>query len=162
MDLDIGLISVGTHVKKLLKWGLIIGLSVLLLAILSLGGLVVYALNNPGDVDCHRYNYNSELNGGVKEFSGKKYIVNICGSGVDDRRFLGDKMDNVRLTISNDKGEIIAKRNYKVFWDGQPGHEPLVIEKDRIIYQDDKEQVDHSIDMPPTMWDWVRARLPIF
>ncbi len=151
--------TVGANVKKVLKWGLIIASSAVLLAILSFGALVVYAMNNHGDIDCQRYNYNGILNGGVKVFDGKKYIVNICGSGVDDRRFLGDKMDNVRLTISNDKGEVLAKRNYKVFWDGQPGHEPLVIEKNRIIYQDDKEQVDHSISMPPTMLDRIRARL---
>lgn len=151
--------TVGINVKKLLKWGLIICSSALLLAIVSLGVLVVYALNNHNDIDCQRYNYNSVLNGGVKEFDEKKYIVNICGSGVDDRRFLGDKMDNVRLTISNDKGEVLAIRNYKIFWDGQPGHEPLVIEKNRIVYQDDKEQVDHSISMPPTILDRIRARL---
>ncbi|MBA9897903.1 hypothetical protein D7207_11895 [Burkholderia cepacia] len=124
--------------------------------------LVVYALNNHGDIDCQRYNYNEKLNGGIKELDGKKYLVNICGSGIDDRRFMGDGMDNVRITVSDEHGEILAKRNYKVFWDGVPGHEPLVFEKDRIIYQDDKEQADHSISIPPTKLDWIRARLPIF
>ena len=102
----------------------------------------------------------TKLNGGVKEFDGKKYTINICGSGTNNSHFSGDSFDAVELTIANDQGDIVAKRRYKVFWDGVPGHEPLTIGKDSITYQDDEEQADHTITMPPTFLDRVRAKLP--
>ncbi|MET3135402.1 hypothetical protein AAKU55_005712 [Oxalobacteraceae bacterium GrIS 1.11] len=113
-------------------------------------------------INCQQYNYTGHLNGGVKEFNGKKYTVNICGSGVNNSHFFGDSMDKVQLTILNDQGELLAKRHYKVFWDGMPGHEPLTIGKNSIIYQDDEKQQDYTITMPPTLLDWIRARVPLF
>lgn len=128
-------------------------------------GVVLYTANffaDRKDYDCQQYNYTDKLNGGIKEFQGKKYAVEICGSGINDRRFLGgDLMDAVELTITNEHGELVAKRRYKVFWDGRPGHEPLAIEANSITYQDDAEEVDHSITMPPTAFEWIRARIPL-
>ncbi|CBJ36052.1 hypothetical protein [Ralstonia solanacearum] len=112
--------------------------------------------------DCQKYNYTKQLNGGVKEFYGKKYTIGICGSGINNSHFFGDSMDAVELTITNEQGDLLAKRHYKVFWDGQPGHEPLTIGKDRITYQDDDKQADHTIAMPPTTIDWIRAKVPLF
>ena len=128
----------------------------------SVGGWCDYSYfwGNHDYIDCQRYNYNSKLNGGVKEFDGKKYTINICGSGTNNSHFSGDSFDAVELTIANDQGDIVAKRRYKVFWDGVPGHEPLTIGKDSITYQDDEEQADHTITMPPTFLDRVRAKLP--
>lgn len=116
-----------------------------------------------GDVtDCQKYNYNEKLNGGVKEFNGKKYTINICGSGVNNGHFFGDSMDTVQLTVLNEQGKLLAKRHYKVFWDGQPGHEPIAIEKDRLTYYDDKDQDgQRTIAIPPTFIDLIRARLPL-
>lgn len=71
-------------------------------------------------------------------------------------------MDAAELTITNEHGELLVKRHYKIFWDGQPGHEPLTIGPNSIIYQDDDKQTAHVIAMPPTAIDWIRARLPIF
>ncbi|MET3134769.1 preprotein translocase subunit SecE [Oxalobacteraceae bacterium GrIS 1.11] len=113
-------------------------------------------------IDCKKFNYNEKLNGGVKEFNGKKYTVNICGSGVNNSHFFGDNMDKVQLTIHNDQGELLAKRHYKVFWDDKPGHEPLTVGKDSITYQDDEKQQDYSITIPPTLIDWIRAKVPFF
>ncbi len=59
-------------------------------------------------------------------------------------------MERVRLTIFDDQGELLARRYYRIFWDGQPGHEPLKFSESSITYQDDKEQKDHAITMPPT------------
>lgn len=127
-------------------------------------GVVLYAVNFLADgknYDCQQYNYTDQLNGGVKDFQGRKYIIKICGSGVNNSHFFGDGMDAVELTITNEKGELLAKRHYKIFWDGQPGHEPLTIRAANIIYQDDDKQVGHSIAMPPTVIDWIRARIQI-
>jgi len=70
-------------------------------------------------------------------------------------------MERVRLTVFDDQGELLVRRYYKVFWGGQPGHEPLKISVNSIVYQDDKEQKDHTIPMPPTRLEWIRARLPL-
>jgi hypothetical protein len=112
--------------------------------------------------DCEKFNYNDKLNGGIKEFNGKKYTVNICGSGVSDSHFFGDGMDTVQLTIIDEEGNELAKRGYKVFWDAELGHEPLVTEKDSITYQDDEDQRSYIISMPPTLIDWIQARIPLF
>ena len=51
-----------------------------LVVVFSVGTLI----GGHGDgTDCRINNYNEKLNGGVKVFNGKKYIINICGSGVD-------------------------------------------------------------------------------
>ncbi|MFA0998156.1 MULTISPECIES: hypothetical protein [Pseudomonas syringae group] len=125
--------------------------------------LVIYstAFNFLDNTDCQSYNHTKELNGGTKNFDNKNFMINICGAGVNNSLFNGDGMERVRLTISDDQGELLARRYYKVFWDGQPGHEPLKVSEDSIIYQDDKEQKDHTITMPPTRLEWIRARLPL-
>ncbi|WP_175782030.1 hypothetical protein [Burkholderia anthina] len=133
------------------------------LTVLSIiGGSMFLLQGNHDYTDCQRHNYNNKLNGGTKEFDGRKYTINICGSGVNNSHLFGDGMDLVKLTVLNARGEIVARRYYKVFWDGQPGHAPLVIAPDSITYQDDEKQADYTISMPPTALDWVRARLPFF
>ncbi|WP_269503311.1 hypothetical protein [Burkholderia sp. IMCC1007] len=112
--------------------------------------------------NCTKHNYNQQLNGGIKEFQGKKYTINICGSGVNNNHFFGDSLDSVQLTVQDEQGRIQVKRNYKVFWDGRPGHEPLAIGANSITYQDDEKQIDHTIDMPPSLIEKVKARLPLF
>ncbi|UQP02915.1 hypothetical protein L0Z36_26220 [Burkholderia multivorans] len=131
------------------------------LFVLVAGAATIAFWGNHDYTDCQRHNYNNKLNGGVKEFDGKKYTINICGSGTNNSHFFGDSFDAVTLTITNEQGEVVAKRRYKVFWDGVPGHEPLTIDKNRIIYQDDEEQTDHTISMPPTTIEWIRARIPL-
>ncbi|RQS46062.1 hypothetical protein DID99_32630 [Burkholderia sp. Bp8986] len=123
---------------------------------------MIFLQANRDDTDCQHHNYNDKLNGGVKEFAGKKYTIDICGSGTNNNHFFGDGMDSVKLTISDSQGEILARRYYKVFWDGRPGHEQLMIGPDSITYQDDEKQKDYTIAMPPATIDWIRARLPFF
>ncbi len=150
--------TIGANVKKPLTLTLIIGAVIVLMAVAAL-----FLLQGNHDyIDCQRYNYNSKLNGGVKEFGGKKYTINICGSGTNNSHFFGDSMDAVELTITNEQGELLAKRHYKVFWDGVPGHEPLAIGPNTITYQDDEEQAEHVITMPPTVIERIRARLSFF
>jgi len=123
-----------------------------------------FIIGHGDETDCRKYNYNDKLNGGVKEINGKKYTIKICGSGVNDNHFFGDSMDEVRLEILNEQGELLAKRYYKVFWGGQPGHEPIEVRQDSIIYQDDADTFGkpRTITMPPTFLDWIRARFPVF
>ena len=111
--------------------------------------------------DCKNYNYNEKLNGGIKEFNGEKYALNICGSGVNGSHFFGGPYDSVVLFITDEQGRLRAKRHYKVFWDGQPGHAPIAIGKESIIYQDDESQTEHAIKMPPGRMEWIRARIPL-
>jgi hypothetical protein len=138
---------------------LIIGVG---MALLLGSTIIAFLWGNHDYVDCQRYNYNTSLNGGVKVINGRRYTINICGSGINDSHFFGDGMDPVRLQILNEQGELLAERRYKVFWDGRPGHEPIVIGQDSISYQDDERQEVYTIDMPPTTVDWMKARLPLF
>lgn len=108
--------------------------------------------------DCRESDYAEELNGGVKYFQNRKYAVSICGGGVSNG-FFGDGMEAVELTITSEQGELLARKRYKVFWGGRPGHETLDIGDDTITYLDADGQVEHTIAMPPTVIDWIRARL---
>ena len=150
---------VRTHVKIIRRAPFIVGTLIFLLLVAS---SILFLQGNHDYTDCLHRNYNGKLNGGIKEFNGRKYMINICGSGINNSRFLGDGMDSVQLTVTDTHGDILAKRYYKVFWDGQPGHEPLRIGPDSITYQDDEKQADYTITMPPTMIDRARARLPFF
>lgn len=149
--------SIRTYVKKP------VFVAIFIIAIV-IGFVFVFSdfLNQIDDTDCQRYNYTEKLNGGVKEFQGKKYKINICGSGVNSSHIFGGSMDKVELTIFDEHGELLAKKHYKVFWDGQPGHAPLTIGKDSITYQDDEKQKDHTIIMPPSFIDWIQARISLF
>ena len=109
--------SAGANVKKHRTFAIVI-----VLLVLVAGAATVAFWGNHDYTDCQRYNYNSKLNGGEKEFDGKKYTINICGSVTNNGRFFGDSFDAVDLTVTNEQGEVVAKRRYKVFWDGVPGH----------------------------------------
>lgn len=148
--------TIRTHVRKMHFWPFFFFISMLI-------ALVVYAtaFNLFDNTDCQRYDHTTALNGGTKNFANKKFVITVCGAGVNNSFFNGDGMERVRLTIFDDQGELLARRYYKVFWDGQPGHEPLEVSENRITYQDDKEQKDYTIIMPPTRLEWIRARLPL-
>jgi len=155
------LYRIGKTEKSLIKK--LINMSPTILIWLFVVGFGLVYLNKLFDgVNCKSYNYNQNLNGGIKEFNGKKYMINICGSGVNNSHFFGDSMDTVQLSITDEQGQLLAKRRYKVFWEAQPGHEPLIIGKNSITYQDDGTQTKHTVAMPPTFLDWIRARLPFF
>jgi hypothetical protein len=111
--------------------------------------------------NCQKHNYNEKLNGGIKEFNGKKYTINICGAGRSSNEFY----NSTRLQVFNEQGELVAVRYYKVFWGGVPGHEPIKVHQDSITYHDDDYDAyfKHGhITMPPTFIDWIRARVPLF
>jgi hypothetical protein len=113
------------------------------------------------ETDCRQFNYNEKLNGGPKEVGGRMYAINICGSGTSNGRFLGGSMDTVQLTVSNEQGDVLVKRRYKIAWGSNAGHQPLVVENNRIAYQDDETQEEHTIAMPPNVLEWVGSKFPL-
>ncbi len=144
--------TIRSYFYRSLKLALAIGFLAL-----AIGFAFTYSGKLFDDTNCKNYNYNDKLNGGVKEFNGKKYSINICGSGVSSNGFFGSSYDSVLLSITDDEGHLVAKRHYKVFWDGQPGHEPLAISSNSITYQDDKSETEHVISMPPTFFERMMA-----
>ncbi|WP_216667223.1 hypothetical protein [Herbaspirillum rubrisubalbicans] len=119
-----------------------------------------YLFNFFHQTDCERYNYTEKLHGGVKEIAGATYHISICGAGVSGSHFFGEGTERVRLTITDEQGGILAKRYYKIFLDDSSGLQSLSINKNRILYFDaDSKQEDISI--PPSIHDWIGARIPI-
>ncbi len=113
--------------------------------------------------DCEQYNYTEKLNGGVKEIGGKKYHISICGTGVSDSHFFGEGLDRVQLTVTDEQGSVLARRYYKILLDDTLGHRPLEINQNSINYFDDSDSYSEqgTISMPPTIRDWIGARVPI-
>ncbi|RQV26341.1 hypothetical protein DF039_06435 [Burkholderia cenocepacia] len=114
--------------------------------------------------DCQRFNYNVKMDGGVKQVDGITYIVNICGSGVRSNGFLGDQNEQVKLVVSDAHGSTLATRLFFVFWDGRPGEDSTIIRKNKLVYFDasDEDDSERSISLPPTTFDWVAAKFPIW
>lgn len=98
------------------------------------------------------------LNGGNKVYNGRKYNIILCGAGGDEN-FTGDE---IRLQIFSEKGELLAQRRFIVNWITNFPRE-LEYGPDYVTYYDASQQsgFEHRINMPPTWWDWVRARLPL-
>lgn len=107
--------------------------------------------------NCQRYT--QDLNGGVKTIGAKKYDVKMCGTGGDEN----SNDDEVELRVSDEKGELLAKRHFTVHWMAN-FHEPLEYQNDQVIYYDFSTHTNFkkSITMPPTAFDWIRARLPLY
>lgn len=110
------------------------------------------------DDRCIYHDYTKKLNGGIREIQGKKYNIRMCGNGGDST----SNGDEVRLEIFDEKGVLLAKRYFVVDW-GSAFHEPLEYHQDHVIYFDytNDRGYEQKINMPPTIVDWVRARLPL-
>jgi hypothetical protein len=104
--------------------------------------------------------YNEKLNGGVKEFKGKKFKVHLCGTGGYEGRF-NYEPDEIRLQVFNEKGSLVALRHFEVDW--RMGSQ-MVLEyhADHITYYDfSAKNFEKNILIPPTFIDWIRARIPL-
>lgn len=143
--------TTGTHVRR--AAAAILGLCLL---IYGAGALRSFF----DDTDCALHNYDAKLGGGAKTIQGRKYVVTLCGNGGGRSHLFGDTLERVRLSIADEQGRLLARRYYSVFWDAQPGHNPIEVEQDRIVYYDDDDKSDsrRTIRMPPSMIDWLRAR----
>ncbi len=122
-----------------------------------------YLYNFFHQADCERYNYTERLNGGLKEIGGKKYNISICGTGVRNSRFFGEGLDRVQLTVRDGHGSVLARRYYKILLGDTLGHKPLQINQNSIHYFDDSDSYAEqgTISIPPTIHDWIGARIPI-
>ncbi len=103
--------------------------------------------------------YNEHLNGGVKEFKGQKFKINMCGTGGDQLQ----NNDEIRLQVFNEQGELVALRHFVVNWDENNFPNVLEYHSDHIVYFDRSAEEDFkkTIHMPPTALDWIRARIPL-
>ncbi|MEJ8797576.1 hypothetical protein WKR88_14895 [Trinickia caryophylli] len=103
--------------------------------------------------------YTKLLNGGEKMYEGRRLNVVLCGTGPDKNRM----NDKIRLQIFSENHSLLAQRKFFVDWDTNADRE-LVYSPDRVTYFDSSQENDyvHSVRMPPTWWDWVKARLPLF
>lgn len=79
-------------------------------------------------------------------------------------RFFADQNEQVKLVITDANGSTLATRLFFVFWDGRPGEDSIKIRDGKLIYFDASDQYDsmRSISLPPTLIDWVAARIPIW
>lgn len=149
-----------THFGRAKRVGLaIVTLGLLAcLSLISLGGITT------DDTDCQRFNYNAKMNGGIKQVDGTTYIINICGSGTRSHGFFADQNEQVKLVVTDAHGSTLATRLFFVFWDGRPGEDSIKIRDGKLIYFDASDEYDskRSISMPPTVIDWVAARIPIW
>lgn len=116
------------------------------------------------DTDCQRFNYNTKLNGGIKQVDGTTYIVNICGSGHRGDGLFADQNEQVKIVVADAHGSTLATRLFFVFWGARPGNDPIEFRDGKLIYFDASDQYDsmRSISMPPTAIDWITARLPFW
>jgi hypothetical protein len=107
----------------------------------------------PDFYDCNRYT--EKLNGGVKEFGGRKYTISMCGDGP-----IGLEGHDILLKVFSENGHLLAMRNFIAVFDSSPVTE-LKYEPNRITYYDAYDNgVEQQISMPPTALDWIIARLP--
>ncbi|MFT3849878.1 MAG: hypothetical protein QM739_14755 [Propionivibrio sp.] len=102
--------------------------------------------------------YTQELNGGIRTVNGKQYTIQLCGT----KRLWGGG-EEVRLQVLSEEGRLLARR-YSVFYWNDPGEVKLRHYKGTTIYYGAEANggATQSIHLPPTCWDWITARLPLF
>ncbi|WP_241022915.1 hypothetical protein [Burkholderia sp. Se-20373] len=124
-------------------------------------GLLIH-FSRPAYGRCDFYDRPETLDGGVKNMNGVPYRFKMCGTGGNDQDGTNDKIE---LRVFSEKGELLAKRYFSVNWyHGKSFHQPLNYEGNLVRYIDltDESNFDKYLMIPPTKWDWLRARLPLF
>ncbi len=103
--------------------------------------------------------YTQKLNGGLRDYRGEQFRVELCGSGSDANR-----RDHIRLRIFDEKGEARAVRYFTVHWGG-PYPQLIDYARDHLAYFDASEGEDEDfvkvVPMPPTLADWISSRIPL-
>ncbi|WP_240327191.1 hypothetical protein [Burkholderia sp. IDO3] len=124
-------------------------------------GLIIH-LNRPTYGRCDFYDRPDTLDGGIKNMNGISYRFAMCGTGGNDQDGTNDKIE---LRVFSDKGELLARRYFSVNWyHGKSFHQPLNYEGNVVRYIDltDDSNYEKYLTIPPSKWDWLRARLPLF
>jgi hypothetical protein len=118
---------------------------------LAIGFFVHFNRPNYGHCDF----FTKELNGGKKYFRGTTYFAKLCGADITNGT-------EIKLQVFNDSEELLAQR-YFSYYVNSAAERDLAEGMDAIIYYDhSKDDAMRSISIPPTKWDWIRARLPLF
>lgn len=98
--------------------------------------------------------YTKLLNGGTQKIGEKNYQINLCGRQTNTG---GTK---IRLDVLAEQGELLARRYFSFYWNDASEKE-LAYSEEAIIYYDNSQDVPlKAIDMPPTLLDWLSARVP--
>ncbi|WP_244106369.1 hypothetical protein [Burkholderia anthina] len=124
-------------------------------------GLIIH-LNRPIYGRCDFYDRPETLDGGIKNMNGVSYRFMMCGTGGNDQDGTNDKIE---LRVFSDKGELLVRRYFSVNWyHGKSFHQPLNYEGNVVRYVDFTDESNHDkyLTIPPSKWDWLRARLPLF
>ncbi|MET3622264.1 hypothetical protein [Burkholderia ambifaria] len=99
--------------------------------------------------------FEKELNGGKKEFGGVEYYAKLCGANIRNGH-------EVRFQLFDRAGELRAQRYFSYYVNSATERE-LVDGVGGIVYYDSSSSdVMQLLAIPPTKWDWIRARLPLF
>ena len=127
--------------------------SVLGYGVLAILSLYVFQAHYPYCEEQTKY-----LNGGEKIYAGRKFNIVLCGTGGDENF----NHDRIRMQIFSENGTLLAQRKCYVDWGGTP----IRIEyyDDHLFYFDDASKgsgFQNRVSMPPTLLDWIRARLPL-
>ena len=97
--------------------------------------------------------YTKEMNGGIRVFHGEKFNIVLCGTGAYNR----SSDPGARLQVLSMDGELLAERFFEPPWemvyDIQYG-------EDYLGYETRDQGPTQNIGMPPSSWEWIRARLP--
>ena len=109
--------------------------------------------------------YTREMKGGFKLFDGKYYEIVLCGTFGSIASWKNHD-DNVRLQVFSAEGELLAQRFFNpIVGFGKEGYQ-LSYGRYYLSYDISTkggagvETVEMT--MPPSRWDWIRARLPRF
>lgn len=124
-------------------------------------GLIVH-LARPHYARCDFYNRSDTLDGGVKFLNGTSYRFQMCGTGGNDQ---DGTDDHIELKVFDEKGTLLARRYFAVNWyAGKSFHEALTFDNESVSYVDTSDESGYKkhLSIPPTKWDWIRARLPLF
>ncbi|WP_155720481.1 hypothetical protein [Burkholderia anthina] len=99
--------------------------------------------------------FEKELHGGKKEFGGVEYYAKLCGANIRNGY-------EVRFQLFDGSGELRAQRYFSYYVNSATERE-LVDGVGGIVYYDSSSSdVMQLLAIPPTKWDWIRARLPLF
>ncbi|QDD63095.1 hypothetical protein EJD96_02505 [Herbaspirillum seropedicae] len=117
--------------------------------------ILVITISSPFYKNCE--DYTKKLNGGVRQFDGKTYHIQLCGSGPND----SGNHDHIRLRVSNSANSLQAIRYFRIDWDFSMDNS-LKYDADGIQYLDfSSDELLQKLYMPPSRLDWMRARIPL-
>ncbi|ONN65634.1 hypothetical protein [Herbaspirillum sp. VT-16-41] len=120
---------------------------------------IYLGLSGGHKVDCGRFDYTERLNGGSKEILGQQYIITICGSGTGNGGlYADDPPDVAEIKVLDRAGHVLVRRYLTIEWDNPLGHRALSIDHAGISYQDDADQKNYVISVPPSFAEQLKAK----